>query len=106
MGVAPRHLVIGFVEIEGAANRRFKGLEGGTQVGRYLLAEAGPRLRKVFERGQSVAEHRLAVEAMSGLIQSPEGLGAVGIEFEELVQEPLRELEGGRDHPIQGPEQS
>ena len=106
MGVSSRHLVIGFAEIEGAANRRFQGLEGGTKVGRDLLAEAGPRLGKLLERGQRVVEHCRAVEPMSRLIQSPERLGAVGIEFEELVQQSLRELEGGQDHLIQGPEQS
>ncbi len=70
-----------------------------------ILAESGRGFWYLVQSGQSVAEHELQIQGSRWLIQGPERLGKVGIQFEELSNQPLRDLSRGQIHLVQSTKQ-
>jgi hypothetical protein len=77
------------------------GLNRSWEFGAQGRASRG-ELRESRER---VADHRGHVEVGGRLIQAQEGLGAIGIEFEECMKEPLGDIRGSEVDAVQDAEQ-
>ena len=84
MGRVARHVVVGLAGIEFRADARFELLY--PRVGRQATANGVAGCGHVFERRECIADHGGDVQRACRLIEGPEGLGAIGIAFVELVQ--------------------
>jgi len=61
---------------------------------REILSESSAGFRPLVQCGQSVTEHSLQIQSSRLLIQRPKRFRILGIEFKELLNEPLRYLSG------------
>src|ERR1700681_2565025 len=72
---------------------------------RQGLSKSGQGVWQLFQSGQSIAEHGLQIQGFRRLIQGPESLHKVGIEFKELSNQSLRDLRGRQIHSVQSSKQ-
>ena len=78
------------------------GVSAAGEVG----AEPGTSFRQLIERCQSIAEHGVEIQAGGRLVQGPESLHIVGIQFKQLAYQALGDFRGRQVHPIQSTEES
>jgi hypothetical protein len=72
---------------------------------RKISPEAVGGLRQLLQSGQRVAKHPPQIQGAWGLIQGPESLGIIRIQFEELPNQSLRNFIRRQIHPVEGPKQ-
>ena len=59
----------------------------------------------MFQSSQRIAEHGLQIQGAERLIQGPESLHRVGIQFQELSNQPLRYLGRCQIHSVRSTKQ-
>jgi len=71
-----------------------------------LAPESGSSIWDLLERSPSVTEHSTQIQTFGRLVQSPQSLHQIGIQFKKLTKKPLWDLGWRQVHPIEGSEQS
>jgi hypothetical protein len=74
--------------------------QGNTQI-----SELGTGGRELFQRGQGVTQHGMPSKTAARLVECPESLDIVRIEFKKLLDEALGNFGGRQVHLVEGAEQ-
>jgi hypothetical protein len=104
MGVSTRNLTVSLVRVKGRADGCFEVSEYGAGTLWEFFPKAVAGGGELFESGQGVANHLVDVEAIQRLVKRPQGLDAIRIELEELVDELLWNLVRCELHLVEGAE--
>jgi hypothetical protein len=71
-----------------------------------VFSELRTGCRELFQRGQSVTQHGMPIKTVARLVECPESLNIVRIEFKELMDKALGNFGGRQVHLVEGAEQS
>jgi coenzyme F420-reducing hydrogenase alpha subunit len=85
MGVVAIDSVIGLMWVEVHADSVFEDLDFRSGAFRQMEANEFASGWELVEGGEGVLDHSCEVERAGGLVESPQGLGAVCVEFIELM---------------------
>ena len=77
--------VVCFRRVETIANGRFQLCEGGLNLARKTASQLGADGGSLFQRGNGILYHRPQVQASRSLVQHPQRLRVIGIEFRKAV---------------------